>query len=521
MTHEPDSPNGNSHGRWQEIPEDSLSPAMEEMAVALADSVPEPGLRLAMVNQLFRLSPDAPYALAIQALTGRAPAAETASEVWKLTLELQHGWSGRLGEVVGLKSAAIEALERWESQSPLSKTLGKNDSTHSIRDYLERDVATGLYLRTRYDSSLVDETARATIQRPLSLVFVRLKGMAELAGSRGATAVDDVAARVGELLRHHFRPSDIPCQYGADYYATLLPATPVSSAQTLAKDLLTALEHSLRGLPITANAGIATAPDVGATPTELESAAVAALNQAHARGEWTMSTFVPGERVPHSRNFAWGPIAAIAAIVSAVGVFSAYRINRHETLFIPAPAATAAHIALAKSSSPAPVATFNVQPKTTVKAAAKPAAKPKPAPQPVAKHPVSPGLYWNGVYNGAILAYYHREGPGRLGKPYDNGPGGWVHNWKDGNHSAEVQDFKGGSHRKLNVFSTQYGAYEINDVHGFWDYYVTHGAIAHYGAPRDNEHRYRYGWRQDFEMSTLTWTRRHGIREYFIPAPLN
>ncbi|MCA1597159.1 MAG: hypothetical protein LC772_12160, partial [Chloroflexi bacterium] len=126
----------------------------------------------------------------------------------------------------------------------------------------------------------------------------------------------------------------------------------------------------------------------------------------------------------------------------------------------------------------------------------------------------APGQYWSGSFNTPIAAYYKRHGKAELGQVYDNGPGAAVHNWKVGDYSADVQDFKGGTHKELDVFATNTGAYEINNVHGFWTYYIHTGGLGHYGLPLNNEHRFGRGqYRQDFQNSSLIWNPRTGIWE--------
>jgi diguanylate cyclase (GGDEF)-like protein len=489
-----------TRSRHSDGSEDSLSPAMEELALALAPVVPDPALRLTMVSQCFRLERDAPYVLALQALTGAAIASNQAAEVWQSTLETQRRWSERLGEVVSLKSAAIEAIE--QSQSRHKAGQPEPDATGSIRDYLERDLVTGLYPRAACDVRLRGEVARASATQPLTLVFLQLDGIAALARSHGESVVEDVYRNVGETLRHHFRATDIPCRYGADYFMVLMPAATAARAHTLAEGLLPALQQTLRRTPVTASIGLAVCPNAGSSPSALENAAAAALNDARARGPWTIVTFTPPYAAPEPVR-SLSRIAGLATAIVLVGA---------------AMAGGCAYLSQTSDGGSGAASTSDV----SRPAAAYPSAgnltqlPPQNRAQQIqaASRRFAPGENWDGTFDQPIVDYFKRHGKKALGKPYNNGPGASVHTWNAGEFSAKVQDFKGGTHKELDVFITSKGPLEINNVHGLWTYYAHTGGLGHYGVPLNNEHSIARGlYRQDFQISSLIWSPASGVWE--------
>ncbi len=94
-----------------------------------------------------------------------------------------------------------------------------------------------------------------------------------------------------------------------------------------------------------------------------------------------------------------------------------------------------------------------------------------------------------------------------LGNPYDNGSSPWVHAWGKG----YAQDFDGGSNGKLMVMSSADGTYEVNDVHGLLDFYLSYDGLHLYGYPVNDEYDFDDGSRQDFQNGYLTWDPVNGV----------
>ncbi len=54
-------------------------------------------------------------------------------------------------------------------------------------------------------------------------------------------------------------------------------------------------------------------------------------------------------------------------------------------------------------------------------------------------------------------------------------------------------------------------AYEVNDLHGLWTYYNSHGGMAAFGPPLNNEYTSGSGTRQDFATASITWNSANGV----------
>jgi hypothetical protein len=130
------------------------------------------------------------------------------------------------------------------------------------------------------------------------------------------------------------------------------------------------------------------------------------------------------------------------------------------------------------------------------------------------------GHYATGKVNTNILNHFegHRT---EMGHAVDTGGTVYVHFLSGNGYASSAQDFTGGTRGAATIFDisgpaptdkaalAKYRertfAAEINDVHGFRTYYNTHGSIAAFGPPRENEHHISRGTRQDFAAMALEW----------------
>lgn len=124
------------------------------------------------------------------------------------------------------------------------------------------------------------------------------------------------------------------------------------------------------------------------------------------------------------------------------------------------------------------------------------------------------GYYANGTLDSNIHNYFESKGQAAMGNAFDNGGSPFVHTWSGNGYSAQVQDFQAGANGTLNIQDSSFGTFQINDVHGLWDYYLAHGGIGDFGAAKNDEYTYNGGTRQDFQAHYLTWTSSGGIVEH-------
>lgn len=160
-----------------------------------------------------------------------------------------------------------------------------------LREQATRDPLTGLFNRRYLEDSLERELHRAQRkQSPLSLVMLDLDHFKRYNDTFGHEAGDLLLRELGKLLQAGLRQSDIACRYGGEEFLLVFPdcsladtGKRVEEIRALVKGL--ELRHDDRPLgPITVSAGVAAAPEHGATARDLIRSADDALYAAKQAG---------------------------------------------------------------------------------------------------------------------------------------------------------------------------------------------------------------------------------------------
>jgi diguanylate cyclase (GGDEF)-like protein len=135
-----------------------------------------------------------------------------------------------------------------------------------LRNNAATDVLTGIANRRRFDETLEREWLRARRSRePLALVLVDVDHFKLFNDHYGHPAGDACLRRVAGALRAAcLRPGDVVARYGGEEFGLILPDTPVSGAEHVARRLLERVEeltipHARSSLApmVTVSAGIA------------------------------------------------------------------------------------------------------------------------------------------------------------------------------------------------------------------------------------------------------------------------
>lgn len=131
----------------------------------------------------------------------------------------------------------LTAEDLRELNRKLSRDL-EEIQKHQMRleDEAIRDSLTGLYNRRYLDETLDRELARAKREGfAISLAMIDLDHFKQVNDTYGHKAGDEVLKSVGELLQSKAREGDIPCRYGGEEFALVLPRMPIEIARERAE----------------------------------------------------------------------------------------------------------------------------------------------------------------------------------------------------------------------------------------------------------------------------------------------
>lgn len=205
---------------------------------------------------------------------------------------------GGQGESYGwLAFSALHALDEDQIKlasnvsEQLSLALGNLRLRDALRHQSIRDPLTDLYNRRYLEEGTVRELARCSRRKlPLAMMMLDLDRFKEFNDTHGHAGGDAVLAIFGKVLASVCRIEDIPCRFGGEEFALVLPEATAEVALVragqirgaLASQVIMHMGHQLE--PVTVSIGIAAAPDNGRTVDELVQAADSALYRAKKAG---------------------------------------------------------------------------------------------------------------------------------------------------------------------------------------------------------------------------------------------
>ena len=232
-----------------------------------------------------------------------------------------------LGQSVGLKTAAMDYLERLEF------ALNVKEEEHALT-YAQltqmafQDQLSGLANYRYFTRRLKEEMKRAQrYRRLLSLLMLDLDRFKEFNDTHGHLAGNRALEHVSGVLKAEARETDLAARYGGEEFVVLMPETAKHDAMALADRIRASLERSPVELPeagpqqITASVGLATFPRDAPDADALLASADQALYAAKAGGRNRVSPFRPAS-VAH---FEYVPDDATTQMcVTVVGDFNGW-----------------------------------------------------------------------------------------------------------------------------------------------------------------------------------------------------
>lgn len=167
-------------------------------------------------------------------------------------------------EVRAFHREQIELLESLSGQVATALNVAFTHESTAAQSI--NDAHTGLYNRLHFEDSLGKELERSgRHNHELSMLLVDIDHMSQLNEHLGEEKGDDAIKYVARTIKSTLRDIDIPCRYGGNEFAVILPET----SQTNAVEVGERLRHRLRNEPcpgvgiITVSIGISSFPDNG------------------------------------------------------------------------------------------------------------------------------------------------------------------------------------------------------------------------------------------------------------------
>lgn len=170
----------------------------------------------------------------------------------------------------------------------------------ALRQQAIHDPLTGLFNRRYLNDILIHELVRAhRDSAPMAVAMLDIDHFKCFNDEYGHEAGDMVLAEIGRLLREHLRRSDVPCRFGGEEIAIVMPGSNAHNAVERLEHLTRMiarlnLQYRDRTLPVvTLSAGVAEAPLHGTESAQLLRAADLALYEAKAQGRNRILTAAP------------------------------------------------------------------------------------------------------------------------------------------------------------------------------------------------------------------------------------
>jgi diguanylate cyclase (GGDEF)-like protein len=203
--------------------------------------------------------------------------------------------SGRvIGKQPDTKLAALS-----ESQERMVKTLAEHlalaVANLNLREKLRmqsiRDPLTDLFNRRYMEESLERELRRSTRKKlPLAVMMIDVDHFKRFNDSFGHEAGDALLCELARLFRAQLRAEDIPCRYGGEEFALILPEAPLEAARERAEQLRrianeSHIQHRGNTLErVSISIGVSCYPQHGSTGEDLLRSADQALYRAKEEG---------------------------------------------------------------------------------------------------------------------------------------------------------------------------------------------------------------------------------------------
>jgi diguanylate cyclase (GGDEF)-like protein len=281
----------------------ALSRQVRRRVLAIIQDAPPADGLLPQLRELRRAEGVAACSIGLALLTHVSLPESEAEHLLEALARHRDELTRKLKRDPGLQVAAVDYLSNVARLITQPAIVERAELERTERSAVTDDV-TGLYNRRYFMSALALELRRSRrYELPLALLMLDLDSFKALNDLHGHPFGDRVLERVGRLLRRSVREADVPCRFGGEEFAVILPETERLGAYTVAERVRRQLADDCRLRPIEGrlveiqlSGGIAVYPIDAGDASALVARADQALYQAKSLGRNRISVFHPERR---------------------------------------------------------------------------------------------------------------------------------------------------------------------------------------------------------------------------------
>ena len=162
----------------------------------------------------------------------------------------------------------------------LARTLENAQIYTATIERVQTDDLTGLMTHGYFHKRVDEEISRCSrFGNIFSILFIDVDLFKSYNDAFGHLAGDTILGEIAQCIKESIRSIDIPCRYGGDEFAAILPESSPDDAYNVAERIRGKIETKMdsRGVAITCSIGVASWPTSGATREALLIAADSAL----------------------------------------------------------------------------------------------------------------------------------------------------------------------------------------------------------------------------------------------------
>lgn len=207
-----------------------------------------------------------------------------------------------LGRDPGLRVAAIDYLSNVRPLLANPTIVERSQLERTERSAIT-DELTGLYNRRHFMSTLALEVRRSRrYSLRMALLMLDLDGFKQINDRHGHLFGDRVLQRMGRVIRRAVREADVPCRYGGEEFAVVLPETDRLGAFALAervrRSVVERFSEPIGGqiARVRVSGGISAYPEDGNEAAVIVSRADEALYLSKSRGKDRISVYHSEQR---------------------------------------------------------------------------------------------------------------------------------------------------------------------------------------------------------------------------------